>query len=116
MSYMHNDDPETFLTYKQMAVLEVIAKGNGYKDGKFIPCDLDQIIERCVYTVSKQALQFTLRRLIKKEMVVKVKELELRRDRYRVLYVPTEETKVLFRSNLGSYIELSEIEKEFNLD
>lgn len=76
------------LTTKQVEILGVVVKGNGTVEGRFIPCDLDQIIERLSYAPTKEALQFSIRNLIKKELIQKTGT-EKRRDRRRVLISPT---------------------------
>jgi DNA-binding MarR family transcriptional regulator len=68
------------LTPKQLEVLRIIAKGN--HDGSV--ADLDEIIERCEYKPTKQAIQFTIRALVKHELIEKLGS-EKRRGRLRVL-------------------------------
>lgn len=68
------------LTPNQIEVLSVVADGN--EDGS--PTDLDEILERVSYKPTKQAIQFTIRSLVKYELIEKVGS-ENRRDRKRVL-------------------------------
>lgn len=101
------------LTGKQIALLKVIIEGNRDEEGRFSPVDLDQIIERIFYHPTKQALQFSIRKLIRKGMIVK-SGLEKRRDRQRVLISPTEEAISLFSAKIkdsyvSSGLELEEI-------
>ncbi len=95
------------LTSKQLNVLGVIVNGNGTQNGVFIPCDLDQIIERVEYKPTKAAIHFSIRNLIRKGLIEKVST-ELRRDRRRVIIAPTE----LGRSSYNSGADLSYIADE----
>ena len=72
------------LTDKQENVLSVIVKGN--ENGSF--CDLDEVIQRVFYATNKQSIQFIIRNLVGKRMIVK-KETEKRRSRRRVVLCPT---------------------------
>lgn len=72
---------ENKLTDKQRSVLDVIKKGNS--DGTNV--DIDQILERIEYTTTKESLQFSLRFLIKRGLIMKV-GLQLRRGKNRVIY------------------------------
>jgi hypothetical protein len=74
------------LTSNQRSVLEVIIRAN--RDGSWV--DIDQLMERVDYHVTKQALQFTLRFMIQKQLIVKGKDRVLRRGRRRVILIPTE--------------------------
>lgn len=56
------------LTQKQIQLMTVIATGNGV-DG---PCDLDEILDRVSYETSKQSLQFSIRALVNKGLVIKL--------------------------------------------
>lgn len=66
------------LTQKQLQLLTVIAKGNGPGE----PMDLDQILDACPYETTKQSIQFSIRSLIGKELIVKL-GLHKRRGRQR---------------------------------
>ncbi len=72
------------LTPKQFEMLKLVVAGND--DGSMI--DLDQLIERLSYRPSKQAIQFSIRAMIKHEMIEKC-GMENRRERKRVLIGPT---------------------------
>ena len=63
----------------------MINKGN--PDGSF--CDLDEVLERIPWETSKESLQFSVRALIKKDLVMK-QGLEKRRSRSRRLLSLTE--------------------------
>lgn len=77
------------LTTKQIEILKVIVTGNGKDDsGRFISCDLDQLIERLSYKPTKEAIHFSLRAMIAKDLIFK-SGTENRRDRRRVLISPT---------------------------
>ena len=71
------------ISKRQVSILTEICKGN--PDGT--PLDLDQLLERVNYTVSKQAIQFSLRRMIKKGLIKKIGT-EVRREKRRVIYSP----------------------------
>lgn len=87
------------LTTKQIEILGIIVKGNGSAAGRFIPCDLDQIIERLSYKPTKDAVQFSIRNLIGKKLIEKTGT-ENRRDRRRVLISPTELGRKLLRAEV----------------
>ncbi len=72
------------LTDKQLELMRVIISGN--EDGS--PTDLDQIIERVSYQPTKQSIQFSIRALVKHELIEKLGG-EKRRGRYRVIIAPT---------------------------
>lgn len=89
------------LTSKQIQILGIIVAGNGQDDaGNFSPCDLDQIIERVDYKPTKDAIQFSIRNLIGKELIVK-SGTENRRDRRRVLISPTDLGKRIFKAEVN---------------
>lgn len=98
---------EILLTVKQTAILTIVTEGNGYENGKFSPCDLDQLIERLHYSPSKQAIHFSIRKLINKGMLFKGERVK-RRERYRVLIHPTKEAREMFSGKLNSYLEIDE--------
>ena len=68
------------LTPKQIELLSIVTKKND--DGSLT--DLDEILERLSYKPTKDAVHFTIRSLIKHELIEKV-GMEKRRDRKRVL-------------------------------
>lgn len=72
------------LSAKQTEILTVIVRMN--PDGTFV--DLDQLIERLSYKPSKEAIQFSLRHLIGRELIEK-KPVELRRGAQRRVFSPT---------------------------
>lgn len=71
-------------TTKQHQIMATILKGN--PDGTFM--DIDQLVDALPYETTKQSLQFSIRALVKHEMVEKVEQ-ECRRSRMRVLISPT---------------------------
>lgn len=78
------------LTSIQWDVLMMVSKGDGETDdGKIIPIDLDQIVERRAIPGTKQSTQFVIRNLIEKGLIAKA-GVELRRDRQRRLFLTTE--------------------------
>lgn len=50
------------------------------------PLDFDQLLEKLSWAPSKESAQFTIRALVKKELIEKGETLELRRGRKRVTY------------------------------
>jgi hypothetical protein len=86
------------LTTKQLHIMRIVLAGNGIEDGKFVPIDLDQLIERVTYAPTKEAMQFSVRFLVKKGMMFK-SGFANRRGRKRVLYTPTEEAFVVIGGN-----------------
>lgn len=72
------------LTTKQYSLMSVIIRGN--PDGSFV--DLDQILERIPYETSKQSLQFSIRALVNRGLIMK-HEREVRRGRVRVIISAT---------------------------
>lgn len=76
------------LTDKQYKILVVLCHGNGKsEDGKLIPCDLDELLERIAYKTTKAAMQFSIRALIGHRLLTK--GLEKRRGASRVTYTPS---------------------------
>ena len=73
------------LTSKQIELMRVITEAN--PDGTDI--DLDQLIERLRYTTTQDSLQFSIRALIKRELIEKT-GMEKRRDRRRILIRATD--------------------------
>jgi predicted transcriptional regulator len=72
------------LTCKQGQILTALLKGNA--DGDFL--DIDQLVEAVPYDTTKQSMQFSLRALIKHNLVEK-REREKRRGRLRNILAPT---------------------------
>ncbi len=78
------------MSVKQRQIMEVLCAGNTNADGHIINwCDMDQLIQRVPYTVSKDAMNFSVRYLIQKGLAVKGKK-EVRRGRRRTIIVPSE--------------------------
>lgn len=65
--------------------MQVIVKAN--PDGSF--CDLDQVLSRLPYQTSKESLQFSIRALIEKGLIMRVETLVSRRGRARRVIAPT---------------------------
>jgi hypothetical protein len=79
----------TTLTSRQMIIMELVLRGNGKDpDGRFIPIDLDQLLERLPYETTKQSMQFSVRALIGRGMLEKGAR-QNRRGRSRVTLCPT---------------------------
>jgi DNA-binding MarR family transcriptional regulator len=84
------------LTAKQKIILRAIAKGDG--EGGF--ADMDQIMDRLGYAPSKQALQCSIRVLVKRGMAEK-KGVELRRERMRQVIALTPKGYSFLAAALG---------------
>lgn len=97
---------EETISPKQISIVEVVIAGNGKNEyGKFVPCDLDQIIERINYQVGKEAIQFSIRTLIRRGLIEKTGT-ENRRERRRVLISPTMAGKrFFFAETIPGFIE-----------
>jgi DNA-binding PadR family transcriptional regulator len=92
------------LTSKQIELLTVISRGNA--DGS--PTDLDEVIERVSWHPTKQSIQFSIRALLKHELIEKG-AVEKRRGRNRVIIKATKigaahvgTTSVVLGPELGS--------------
>lgn len=91
------------LTRKQIALLEVIQRGN--EDGSFV--DMEQLIDRIHYKPSRQSLQCSIRAMEARGLVER-KPLELRRGRHRVLYALTPAAVARFDATTGEFDIISE--------
>lgn len=88
------------LTIKQTQIMTVVLAGNDNEEGVTISwCDMQELIERLPYTVTRDALQFSLRYLEKKGLLDRKHSAELRRHRRRTLYVPTNLAFDMFRGS-----------------
>lgn len=72
------------LSPKQVEVLLTVSAKN--EDGSKV--DLDQIIERQSYETNKPSIQFIIRNLVQKKLIVK-EGTEVRNDRRKVLFEAT---------------------------
>lgn len=74
------------LTSNQRAILTTLKRAEeaGYS------LDLDELIRRVPYPVTKQAIQFTIRSLIRRELIEK-RECRLRQQRVRRVLVLTDQ-------------------------
>lgn len=82
------------ITERQLETLQHIRAGNPDAAGEAI--DFDQLLDLLSWMPSKEAAQFVVRALIKKELILKEPELTLRRGRKRVCYRLTEKGRELF--------------------
>lgn len=73
-----------YLTEKQIQIMSTVIRAN--TDGSFL--DMDQLVEKVPYNTTKESMQFSLRALIKKEML-DLKPREVRRGRLRKVIAPT---------------------------
>lgn len=97
-----------FLTNKQYKILTVLCHGNGKdEEGKLIPCDLDQLLERVAYETTKASMQFSIRALIKRGMLKK--DTEARRGAKRVIYIPTRAAMQVMGFRDPSWIEHEDV-------
>ena len=83
---------KTDLSTKQTELMRVLAAGNGVSE----PADLDEILERVSYQPTKQAIHFSLRALIKHELIEKL-GVEKRRGRQRQVIQATAAGHALVR-------------------
>ena len=92
------------LTTKQYKILTVLCHGNGKdENGKFIPCDLDELLERVAYDVTKPAMQFSIRALINRGLIEKGSE--TRRGAKRVTYIPSRQCMQMMGYHDPSWLE-----------
>jgi len=73
------------MTPKQRSVLSVICNKNP-ADGKHV--DMQQLLELLDYPSSRDAVQFVIRSLVKKKLIVKLPH-EFRRGKKRVVFAAT---------------------------
>jgi predicted transcriptional regulator len=83
------------LTEHQRDVLEILFRAN--PDGSFV--DMDQLLERTKNRTSKESMQFTLRSLIAKQLIMKHPRVR-RRNRSRIVYSPTTEAYARLREEM----------------
>ena len=77
------------MTEKQKKIMTVVCAGNQDKNGAIVSwADVDQIIERLDYDVTKAAFAFSIRYLCEKGLCEKGAR-ELRRTKRRSVIVPT---------------------------
>lgn len=69
------------LTRRQFELLQHLKKGG--PDGLL---DLDQLLDLLSWIPSKESVQFTIRAMVRKGLIVKEEQLRLRRGRHRVCY------------------------------
>lgn len=101
-------------TDKQYKILIVLCHGNGKdENGKFVPCDIDELLERLAYRTTKQSMQFSIRALVKHRLIVKDKE--KRRGAKRVILVPTTTAMKIMGYYDPSYLEGAEDSEELDL-
>lgn len=87
-----NPNSRPGLTSKQYKILTVICEGNKNESGKWdSPVDFDELLERLSYRTSKESMQFSIRALVKRGLVVKGQE--RRRGALRTTFTPTESCK-----------------------
>lgn len=87
------------ITKKQVAIMKVILLGNEEAD----PVDIDQLLERLDYKTTKQSIQFSIRALVSRNFIYKG-ELQKRRGKKRVIYLPTREGYYTFAKYVGIYV------------
>tara|TARA_R110000851_G_C13102760_1_gene569267 strand:- start:49347 stop:49604 length:258 start_codon:yes stop_codon:yes gene_type:complete len=73
------------MTEKQTQIMSVVVKAN--PDGSFV--DIDQVLERIPYETTKESMQFSVRALIKNQLITRGDKTK-RRGRSRTLLAPTE--------------------------
>lgn len=88
------------LTTKQLALMRVLIEKN--QDGSFQ--DLDQIVGKVSYRPTKQALQFSIRALVKHGLIKKL-PMENRRGRIRTVIQATDKgLAVMGRGGAASFV------------
>ena len=98
------------LSTKQSEILSVLIRGNGFTPtGVLVACDLDQLLMRLSYSPTKQSMQFSIRALIRRGLVFRG-EHENRRNRKRVLLVPTDLARKVISDRILSVITTKEPE------
>lgn len=76
------------LTKKQGTIMTLVCIGNKDAAGNLESwLDIDQVMERCGYACSKQAMQFSIRYLLQKGLVEK--SYECRRGSRRMVLAPS---------------------------
>ena len=99
--------PNCLLTAKQMILMVVIWKRN--PDGS--PVDLDEILDRISYETSKESLQFSIRALANRGLIVKLAN-QKRRGRSRRLVELTPEGKDVMEAGVATPSSRSFLETE----
>ena len=75
------------LTNKQYQILSTVIDGTVDDENKPAPLDLDQLLERLPYRTTRDSLQFSLRALEARRLIVR--DYEKRRGRRHALIIPT---------------------------
>lgn len=75
------------LTNKQYQILSAVITGTTDSEGNPCPLDIDQLLEILTYRTTKASIQFSLRALESRRLIVR--EYEKRRDRRHALIIPT---------------------------
>ena len=71
------------ITKNQLEFLKLVKAGNPDGEGKV---DLDQLLERLSWQPTKAAIHFSIRALVRRDLLKKEEELVLRRGRLRVVF------------------------------
>jgi len=96
------------LTDKQYKILTVLCHGNGKdENGKLIPCDLDELLERIAYHTTKASMQFSIRALVNHRLLTK--DHEKRRGARRTILIPSRVAMQMMGYHDPSYIEDMEL-------
>ena len=75
------------LTNKQYQILSTVIDGTVDEEEKPCPLDLDPLLERLPYRTTRDSLQFSLRALESRRLIVR--DYEKRRGRRHALIIPT---------------------------
>ena len=87
------------LTRKQFSILDIVVTGNPEGESEFDKLiDIDQMIERVPYVVSKASIHFSIRSMIEGGYIQKVAP-QYRRGRNRVLFSATKSGKYRMNPN-----------------
>jgi len=91
------------MTDKQYKILIVICEGNKNLEGKWdSPVDIDELLDRVAYRTSKQSMQFSVRALATRGLIVKGKD--KRRGALRVTFTPTKLAKQMMGYHDPSFV------------
>lgn len=109
--YRYRDHPEppmnAIITDKQYKIMVVICEGNKDSNGKVVsPVDIDELLERVAYTTTKASMQFSIRALIRRGLIIKGQE--HRRGRLRTTLLPTPDGRATAGYHDPHYIESDE--------
>ena len=108
MSEYQPDYKRGGLTDKQYRIMLVICDGNGKDDaGNFVPVDMDELLDRLSYRTTKQSMQFSIRYLMRRNLVEKGSD--VRRGARRVTFTPTKLGRQIMGYHDPHFIESADL-------